>query len=1362
MTDGKTNPRRNRLWIQAALGLLLLGAFVATGWYFTSPQFNRWVRNKVIADVERATGGRVDIGQLRWTLWKLEFEARDVTVHGLEPPGEIPYLHVDRINLRAKVMSALKRQVGLRFLELDRPVFHLIINPDGSTNQPVPRKRSSQSPIETLFDLATDEIRVSRGEVRINDRPVPIDFAASDVAAAMSYDSGGPRYHGSLHVGKIDTKFKDMRPFSAVADAQFVLAGHTFHVTSLTMKSGDSHLVASGYIQDLSSAAVDVNYRATLDLRNVGAISRTRQMRHGVLHLDGRGTYTQSAFNSIGRLTVSGLDWQEPSVRIRNVSLASDYRVDNLRLLLPNISAAIFGGRATGKVEVLNWLSQQTASRMLAANPRPQQQVRQGSAIFQISGVGLSGIVGAISTPSLPLDRVNMVGATSGSIAATWTGELSKAVAELDLAIVPPANTTPQQVPVTGTVQGRYLGSSGVLRIASAELSTPATRVEAGGSLGSTAAALRITATTSNLGELTPIFAAQGHSASLPVDLHGQATFDGTVGGRISAPTIAGHLQITDFESLIAPPAMLGRGQKAPVGKTVASEMSASNPRTVRRMHWDIFSTDLHYSPSSLALRNSALRRGNAQINFDLNAQLHRGRFTETSPFTAHVNAHRAQVADLQTLAGYDYPLSGIADVNVRVSGTQSTLRGNGHVVVSSAVVHGHPVDRASADVDFANGEAQFNNIIVAQKRARVLGAAAYNITTHGFRFRLRGNNFNLADIPVLQQGRLKHAGLMSFEADGSGTPDAPIINANVSVTNFVVNGERAGDITAQARTVGETLTLSARSNVGDSDLTVNGTVRLRDDFPAAISIRFAHLDFDPLVQAYLRGRMTGDSSLAGAIDMRGPLRRLRDLQVQGELSQIYVPIENIQVRNHGPIRFAISQQVLQLKELHLLAEGTDFTATGMAELSGERRLDLVALGHVNLKIVQTLNPDYVSYGNLSMDVKVNGTVANPLVNGHVQVANAGISYIDLPNGLSDINGDLVFNRDRLQIQNMTARTGGGTLNLTGYVTYARTIGFNIQAFAKDIRLRYPPGVSSMADANVRLSGTLRNSTLTGDVTITRFGLNPRFDFAQYLARSKQPPELTDPDSPLTNLRLDLHVTSTPELQVQTSLARLSGNVDLRLRGTAARPTVLGRVDIIDGDVFFNGTKYHVERGDITFTNPTRVEPVLDIEASTRVRNYDITLGFHGPTEKLSTTYRSDPPLATADIIALLAFGRTREESAMQPVSSQNFTETASNAILGQALNATVSSRVQKLFGVSRIKIDPQVGGAENNPSGARVTIEQQVANNLTITYITDLARSNQQIISVEYNVTRAVSILAVRDQNGIVSFDVRIRHRKR
>src|SRR5208283_1084250 len=126
---------------------------------------------------------------------------------------------------------------------------------------------------------------------------------------------------------------------------------------------------------------------------------------------------------------------------------------------------------------------------------------------------------------------------------------------------------------------------------------------------------------------------------------------------------------------------------------------------------------------------------------------------------------------------------------------------------------------------------------------------------------------------------------------------------------------------------------------------------------------------------------------------------------------------------------------------------------------------------------------------------------------------------------------------------------------------------------------------------------------------------------------------------------------------------KLSGGVDLRLRGTAAQPVLLGRINIAEGDIKLAGTKYHLERGDITFTNPVRIDPVLDVEATTRVRDYDITIGLHGTMERLNTTYRSDPPLSSDDIISLLAFGSTRTENAIGAAPSTGLGENASGAL---------------------------------------------------------------------------------------------------
>jgi len=234
---------------------------------------------------------------------------------------------------------------------------------------------------------------------------------------------------------------------------------------------------------------------------------------------------------------------------------------------------------------------------------------------------------------------------------------------------------------------------------------------------------------------------------------------------------------------------------------------------------------------------------------------------------------------------------------------------------------------------------------------------------------------------------------------------------------------------------------------------------------------------------------------------------------------------------------------------------------------------------------------------------------------------------------------------------------------------------------------------------------------------------------------------------------------------MQTAVIRLSGDADLHLRGTAAKSVLLGRADVLEGQAYFNGTKYLLERGDVTFTNPVTTTPVVDLQASTRVRDYDISMNLNGPVDKLNLTYRSEPPLPTGDIIALLAFGQTSQQSAqLQQSGGSAFSQGASNAILAAALNATVSNRVQRLFGVSRIKVDPQGLSTETSPtqSGPAITIEQQVSGNITVSYSTNVSQTSQQVIQAEYNVTRNISIVGIRDQNGVISFDVRIRTRRK
>ena len=72
--------------------------------------------------------------------------------------------------------------------------------------------------------------------------------------------------------------------------------------------------------------------------------------------------------------------------------------------------------------------------------------------------------------------------------------------------------------------------------------------------------------------------------------------------------------------------------------------------------------------------------------------------------------------------------------------------------------------------------------------------------------------------------------------------------------------------------------------------------------------------------------------------------------------------------------------------------------------------------------------------------------------------------------------------------------------------------------------------------------------------------------------------------------------------------------------------------------VFF-GNKYSINQGSISFFNPAKIDPILNIDLETKARGVDVILTVSGPITKLNVSYRSDPPLQFSDIVALLATG---------------------------------------------------------------------------------------------------------------------------
>jgi translocation and assembly module TamB len=1379
-----------RLWIWLTLGIVLLGAGVSLVFYLRSASFEDWVRRKLIAVIEDATGGRVEMASFHWKLSQLAFEANDLTIHGLEAPGELPYVHIDHTVVRLRIISFLQRQFSLQQLELQHPVIHIIVYPNGSTNAPEPKVKqvSNKTPVQELFDLAIARTDLHDGVLLLNERKVPLDFSVNDLVAAMSYDARAQRFDGSVQVGKMDIQYQDYRDIPAQADLQFSLWHSEAAIKSLKLTSQSSSVLISGKLTNFDNPQTHLTYSSTINAGQLGAIMRVNQLRAGTVLLDGSGTYSSvGGYASTGRIAVRDLDYVDAGLSLRKAGLNSNFSVDNDHLVLSRIAARLLGGQINGDADIKNLMATtppnppaptkpaastkrtagtRQAEKKVAAVPAGPQQ--EGTGHFRASGISLNEVARLISSRAFPVDKLNAAGTVSGTINLSWKQSLENTLADLTLDIASPSAPAANQLPVNGNLRGRYGLRSGRMEVTSANLNTPRSHVDGSGSLSDTSAALKLNANTISLAEFDPMLKAMG-STPLPIELNGAANFNGTLSGRWRAPQVAGHLQATNF-TYIYTPATAAPAQQTPAAPPkhrswfhmTSTPEPPPTPVPVpqpRRIHIDEFSGDVQYSQSGVGLHHAAIKEGSAQLTVDGSSTLDRGNFTPSSQFQVQAAIHDADIAELQRAVGTDYPVSGKLNLSVQAAGTQLDPHGHGQLSLTDGQAHGRPIISLTSKILFANHAAELDNIRLQAEHGTVVGSAGYNFQSREVKLDLTGKSIDLADIPEVQRPRLKTAGVADFTVKGSGTLDQPIINAHLRVDNLVLNEDVLGALQADAVTHGRQLTLTARSTFPKATFALDGKVDLEGNMPANATLQFANLDVNPFLPEEMRKQVTRPASLDGQAQLSGPLKEPRQLRAHLAVQQFSVEVQHILIKSDGPVEVSLANEIATVQRCTIVSQDTHFTVAGTASLAGDRALNLSADGSLNLKLLETLNHDVTSYGVSNINVKIRGTASDPRMSGQLVVVHAGLSMIDLPAGLGDVNGTLVFNQDRLEVENLSGRMGGGHMKFGGSVSFGRTIGFDLTADGSDIRFRYS-GISVTSDQSLHLTGTLQNASVTGNITVTRFAQIPTADLQFFLAEATAPPSIPNPTSPLNNLHLEIRVLSSPELTVQTSLAKLSGDIDLRLRGTAARPILLGRVSIAEGDIKLGGTKYHLERGDIAFLNPIRIDPVLDVEATTRVRDYDITIGLHGTMERLNTTYRSDPPLSSDDIISLLAFGRTQSESAYGAGPSPGLSQGASSALLSAALNQAVTNRVSKLFGGSTIRINPAFGGPENDPN-ARLTIEQQVTSNVTFTIVTDLARSAQEIIQFEYNITNEYTLQGLRDENGVVSFDLLIRKRK-
>ena len=890
-----------------------------------------------------------------------------------------------------------------------------------------------------------------------------------------------------------------------------------------------------------------------------------------------------------------------------------------------------------------------------------------------------------------------------------------------------------------------------------------------------------------------------------PSRIDANATFQHPVNdlsrGNLRAHVASNQVQIAQFQSLVKDRPGL-RGIVALNADAAATLQPAAHGDTdfqLTSLNANVAARGFELEGRNLGDLTATAQSGGSNIRYTVSSNLAGStiRLDGQSSLTAgHQTTATASIANLPIdrvfpLAGLrDLPVAGTMSATAQISGTLQDPHADAKVDITKGTAYQEPFDRLQATIAYTSQSIDLPNLRVDDGPSFVEVSGAFthpagNLEAGQVKFHARGNDLQLSRFHTIQQSEPGLAGILQLVADGAATlrPNAtPLfstLNANVSATGISVNQKPLGDLSAKAETQGSELAFTLNSNLGKADIQGNGRMQLTGDYPVQAQVSFANVTYAGLRPLVGGEAQPFDASLQGQVNFSGPVTKTDALQGSLQLSKLEAHSlnapkgpkarVNFELHNDGPVTVALDRSVVTIQKAHIVGPFTDLSLSGTAALSGTpagaanalQAMNLRATGNIKLDLLQAFSSDIFSSGAVALNASVTGTTAKPVVNGRLQLQNASFQMVDMPNGLSKGNGVIQFNGTEAVIQSLTGETGGGKVTVTGFASYGGPeLQFRIQAAADQVHVEATDSLTIAANARLNLAGTTSRSQLSGTVTIQDVAVHSHGDVGSILASAAAPPSSAAPSTGLLGgIRVDVRIQTAPGVQFHTALTEnLQADVNLALRGSIDHPGMLGRVSVASGRVVFFGNKYDIDQGVVSFYNPAKIDPILNIDLSTSVQGVDVTINVSGHMDKMKLSYHSDPPMQFSDLVSLLAAGKLNTTDPVlaarqQPAPQQSFQQMGASTVLGQAVASPVSGRLQRLFGVTQLKIDPQIAGTSTTPQ-ATLTLQQQVTKDLTFTYISDVTQSNPQILRIEWAVNPQWSAVAQRDVNGIFDLD--------
>ena len=1254
------------------------------------------LRAAAMARLSRSLDRPVAASGLRISLPEGEFVVRGLQV-GREPLDVGPAPPVFSID-------EIRGDLGLMSLAVGRLHFeHLAVeglsvreSNDGTSASPVSGESGfGFEALATRLSFSSNRIAVSGTTIGYRDGLTPWEIRADDVAVDLR-PTGEGGVDGEVGSGRVVIRVREQPEFPLELAAAFRIRGRRFHLDRLELQS------------DLVQAAVD----GSLDLADevAGSLRLTGSADAGGLGrslLDFEGIDTHGdpplgfdatvAFQGTGFAVDGG--FALPGVRVYGVPLRGwegSVHWDQERLEVSS-EGVLAGG--TASLHLLQpWpAGDEPAEVALTVRDTSLERAVEG---FFGTPTTLRSRVGVEAALRLPLGDPLLV---SGTLSATGVrpeagpGELPlgfEAMLSLDEEAVAVPRFAVEGAAFRGSLDGRYprAGNADFVVSAIAGESAEVDAVQR---------------------ELRRVVFGEDPEATL-WDVSGACRFEGTIQGRWPGLAIAGTVE----------------GQ--------AMRLST--------IHAETLTAEVRVDPDSMRLDRLTARAGEGRLSASGAFDFGPGEYPDLE-FDAEWDAW--DIREIIDFLEWDLEAEGLVSGRSRTVRRDERTTGGGAVAGSGGTFLEQPFDELSIAWDLDGETVRLAPMTAAFRGGHAEGELAIDLVDGTMEGSLTGRDYPLAPGLDLEWISLRS----DFRADIGGDILAPELVFEGTVPALALVDAPLGPASIRASVVGERFEASGALDAGTASFHMAGTLEAE----AAGTLALRELDVAPVLVDQADEREvsivvsgTGDFRIDDPLDewMAGA----------AVLESLRIAAPDFVAESGGPTRIVMEDGAVRVEGFRLRHAEGELEAGGSIELD-EERLDLTLRGQSSLRVAEPFVPGLTADGGLSLEIAVAGPTSEPEVFGTGTIRDGSFRMEGFPHGLSEVNGSVNFDQRSLRIDEVKGRVASGEVVVSGSVLMdgAELGASDLRVQVADARLRYPADFSATVDADLRLVGDQGGRLLSGEVRIDGALWSREYELSTDVLSASETiivSEGAEAGGLLDELLMDVRVETVSPFAVRNSIVNLDADAAIGLQGTAASPAVVGRAELVEGDLYVGAHRFEIVSGRAEFIDPTSIEPVFDVAAEANIRNYRVRLAASGTMEEIEANLTSEPPLRQTDILQLLS--GVPEQNLLMARTDDPVAAVSATNLLSQQFSGIIGQRAGRVFGIDRVTVDPFLIGRFSNPT-ARVTLSKQLTPELNVRYSSSLADADEAIVVVEYARGRVTWILS-RDEYGSLGVDFRFR----